>query len=88
MSEKKVAVLFGACRMETNMNEKAQALVAALRGVGISVSSYEFADGDFQIDIDRIISSGENNHFDWSLGDNNGFAFLIKKDGQIKAVSE
>lgn len=57
------------------MNEKAQALVDALRGVGISCQHYEFSNGDFQIDIDRIIPSGENNHFDWSLGDNNGFAF-------------
>ena len=70
------------------MNEKAQALVDALRGVGISVTHWAYNNGDTQIAIDRIIPSGENNHFDWSLGDNNGFAFLINKDGQIKAVSE
>lgn len=70
------------------MNEKAQALLDALRGVGISVTFFPHTNGDFQIDIERRESSGENTHFSWCVGDNKGFAFVIGANGQIKDITE
>ncbi len=70
------------------MNEKAQALVDALRGVGISVTHWTHSDGDIQIEINRDESSGENTHFPWCVGDNQGIAFVIGANGQIKDITE
>lgn len=70
------------------MNEKAQALVDALRGVGISVTHWMHSDGDIQIEIQRDYESGENNHFSWCLGDSHGFAIVIGANGQIKDITE
>lgn len=70
------------------MNEKAQALVDALRGVGISVTHWTHSDGDVQIEINRREPSDENTHFSWRVGSNKGFAFVIGVNGQIKDITE
>lgn len=70
------------------MNEKAQALVDALRGVGISVTHWTHSDGDVQVEITRDKCLGENTHFSWCVGDNEGIAFVIGANGQIKDITE
>lgn len=70
------------------MNEKAQALIEALRNVGVSVTHWDNIKGQTQIEIARCELRGENDHFKWCLGDNNGFAFVIDANGQIKDITE
>lgn len=75
------------------MNEKAQALVDALKAIGIDVCAYQADEGDdIQIEIDRTIETevdtAWNDHFKWFLGDNKGFMILLDAKGNIKEISE
>lgn len=77
------------------MNEKAQALVEALKAVGIDTHAYEHERcGTIQIDIDHSEDDDEagtcewNTHFKWGLGENKGFMILLDAEGNIKEISE
>lgn len=77
------------------MNEKAQALVDALRGVGISCNPYQCkTTGWIYIDIDHSEDDDEagtcewNTHIKWSLGENKGFSFRLDANGIIEAIVE
>lgn len=69
------------------MNEKARALIDALKGVGIGTTTYESGQ-DTQIEINRNQVNGENDHFTWCVGDGGGFAFVLDANGQIKEITE
>lgn len=69
------------------MNEKARALIDALKGVGISTTTYE-SEQNTVIEINRSQIRGENDHFTWCVGDGGGFAFVLDANGQIKEITE
>lgn len=69
------------------MNEKAQALIDALNGVGISTTAYD-SEQHTVIEINRSQARGENDHFTWCVGDGGGFAFVLDEKGQIEEITE
>lgn len=70
------------------MNEKAQALVDALRGVGINVEVSSNSNGHTEIDIPRLYGNGANDHIKWDIGNNIGVGFIIDSNGKIKEITE
>lgn len=77
------------------MNEKAQALVDALKAVGIDATYSTWRhNGYVQIDIDHSEDDDEagtsewNTHFKWNLGENKGFSIILDNNGKCTEITE